>query len=102
MSEPVPGREAEFERWYQDVHLPELIVLDGFVAAQRYRRVRVLGAAQSWPHMAVYEIETDDIDAVIDGLILVAEAGKLTLSEAIDTDLTSAAVFEPCARVVSG
>ncbi len=96
MSNPVPGREQEFERWYQEVHLPELLALDGFVSAQRFSRELTLGSAQSWPHMAIYEIETNDIEAAIAGLVTVAEAGNLTMSEAIDTAATSAAVFRPC------
>jgi len=101
MSNPVPGREDEFERWYQEVHLPELVALDGFVSAQRYSREMILGSAQSWPHMAIYEIESDDIEAAIGGLVTVAEAGDLTMSEAIDTAATSAAVFRACGPAVT-
>jgi hypothetical protein len=101
MSNPVPGREDEFERWYQEVHLPELVALDGFVSAQRFNREMPLGSAQSWPHMAIYEIETDDIEAAIGGLVTVAEAGNLTMSAAIDTDTTSAAVFRASGPAVT-
>jgi hypothetical protein len=101
MSNPVPGREEEFERWYQEVHLPELVALDGFVSAQRFNREVTLGAAQSWPHMAIYEIESEDIEATIGALVTVAEAGKLTMSGAIDTAATSAAVFKACGPAIT-
>ena len=33
---PLPGREAEFNKWYDEVHLPEVLQVKGFVAARRY------------------------------------------------------------------
>jgi hypothetical protein len=33
---PVVGREDEFNRWYDDTHLPEMLQVPGFVAGRRY------------------------------------------------------------------
>ena len=34
-----PEREQEYNTWYDEVHLPELVALDGFVSARRLRPV---------------------------------------------------------------
>lgn len=32
-----PGREADFDRWYDDVHLPEVLEVPGIVHGQKFR-----------------------------------------------------------------
>src|SRR5690606_25861722 len=34
-----PGREAEFEHWYQSEHLPERLAVPGFLLGRRYEAV---------------------------------------------------------------
>ena len=36
-------REREYNTWYDEVHLPELVALDGFVSARRLRPVNGAG-----------------------------------------------------------
>jgi hypothetical protein len=59
-----PAEEIEaFEKWYVGRHMPDVLAVPGFVAAQRFR----LAAEPNAParHMTLYEIETDDRDAVM-------------------------------------
>ena len=60
-----PARELEFNRWYTHVHLPDLSAAKDFVAARRY--VNTDPRARS-KYLAVYEFETDNIDASIKSL----------------------------------
>lgn len=53
---PGPEFEAEFDSWYDTVHIPERMVCPGFVSAQRYHRHEGAG------YLAVYEM--DDLDAM--------------------------------------
>ena len=94
MSRPTEGREDEYNEWYQNVHLKELVALPGFKSARRYRMARSLVQGEAWPYMAVYELETEDIDAVLQGLRDAAEKRRLTMSVALDTDSTYAVVYE--------
>lgn len=50
------GREEEFERWYQEEHLPEAAQLPGCVGAARYR---VRAGDVSHQHMAMYAFESE-------------------------------------------
>lgn len=63
LSNPVPGREDEFNRWYLNVHIPDVLAIPGIVAASRYRRIGDSDAAPfgRFRYMAVYELETDDL-----------------------------------------
>jgi hypothetical protein len=74
-----PDREQEYNTWYDEVHLPELVALDGIVSARRLRPVDGTG-----PYVALYEIEGDVLQAVLDNMI--ANAGKLTMSDALLLD----------------
>lgn len=72
-----PDREQEYNTWYDEVHLPELVALDGIVAARRLRPVNGAG-----PYVALYEIEGEDLPAVLKGM----SAAKLTMSSALQLD----------------
>ena len=101
LSRPTEGMEEEYNEWYQNVHLGELVALDGIVSGRRYRRAKTLGERDSYPYLAIYEIETDDIDRVVADLTRTAEAGRLTMSPAMDTDSAYAVVYEEFGPVVS-
>jgi len=60
------GDEAVYNEWYNDVHVPDLLSLPGVKSARRFKKVR--GNRIDWPYAAVYEIETDDIDSVMNGM----------------------------------
>ncbi|MCV7377674.1 hypothetical protein BST11_03360 [Mycobacterium alsense] len=74
-----PDREQEYNTWYDEVHLPELLKIDGIVSARRLRPVDGKG-----PYVAIYEIEGDDLQAVLDNMI--ASSGQLHMSDALQLD----------------
>ncbi len=94
MSRPAEGREDEYNAWYQDVHLPELVSLPGIVSARRFRLARKVSEVETYPYLAVYDIETDDIDGVYEQLASGATSGTVTMSDVIDTDSAYAVIYE--------
>ncbi len=60
------GDETTYNDWYNDIHLPDLLAVEGVKSARRFRVIKQNRAA--WPYAAVYEIETDDPDALFDRL----------------------------------
>jgi len=74
-----PDRDQEYNTWYDEVHIPELVALDGFVSARRLRPVEGDG-----PYVAIYEVEADNLQAVLDNMI--ASAGRLHMSDALQLD----------------
>ncbi len=64
-------KEDEFNEWYNNKHIPEIIQVKGFVSGKRYK------AAKGSPkYLAVYEFENADVikDAMKDEGF--AKAGK--------------------------
>ncbi|MBI3953121.1 MAG: EthD domain-containing protein [Chloroflexi bacterium] len=56
-----PMTDAEFNRWYDTVHVPDVLKTPGFVAATRYQHADPKpGDAR---YLAVYELDTDDVAA---------------------------------------
>ena len=54
-----PSREYEFNDWYNNVHLPDILETPGFVRAMRYENTNP--AEGQGKFIAMYEIETDDL-----------------------------------------
>jgi len=55
-----PSREAEFNDWYNNTHLPDVLETPGIVRATRYQNRDP--SQQGAKFLAVYEVETNDID----------------------------------------
>lgn len=55
-----PAREKEFNEWYDTIHLPDYLKTPGMVSGKRYViKEPVTGRGT---YLALYEIETDDIN----------------------------------------
>jgi hypothetical protein len=66
LTNPVEGREDEYNAWYDGVHLVDVLKIPGVVAARRFRVApsQHRAAPAPWKYCATYELETDDIGAV--------------------------------------
>jgi hypothetical protein len=87
----VVGREVEFNHWYSQVHLPEILLIPGFCSAQRFQlgAVQML-AAQSFGYMTIYEIAGDNVAATLANL---KAASWLQMSDAIDMASLDVSIF---------
>ena len=56
MMEIDPEHEAEFNRWYDEEHVPERLAIPGFLSARRYRVIE--GGPK---YLALYELESPDV-----------------------------------------
>ncbi len=93
LSRPTEGREDEYNEWYQNTHLPELTSIPGIQSAQRFRMEVALVEGAAWPYMSIYELETDDVNAVLAQLTGMAENQLLTMTDAIDLSDVYAVVY---------
>lgn len=95
---PVEGREDEFNEWYSRVHLRDVLGVDGFVSAQRFRLCDTqLLPRQAQPHryMAIYEVEAEEPDPVLDALRAGITNGSIPLHESLDRSTLVARLFSP-------
>ncbi len=58
-----PLKEREFNKWYDSVHLPDILETPGFVSASRYENTSPPEGGCKF--LAVYEIETDNIERTL-------------------------------------
>jgi hypothetical protein len=91
----VPGREAEFDEWYDRIHLGEVLALPGFSAAQRFEvRGEPFAGSGGHRYVTLYELDTDDPEVALRGLRRALASRSLTMSDALDLDTVSAVVIE--------
>ncbi|MFT3872372.1 MAG: hypothetical protein QM714_06940 [Nocardioides sp.] len=85
-SNAVPGREDEYNTWYNDVHLGDITALPGVDAAQRFRFAdtqRGKDGPYPYEYIAIYELGGDPRE-VFDGIQHGKENG-MVISDAMQT-----------------
>jgi hypothetical protein len=87
LSNPMPGKEDDYNRWYTETHLQDMLAVPGFTAAQRFALAETSdGAPASFKYCALYEATTDDPRGMLDEVL--RRAGGLTMP--IDPGMDSA------------
>ena len=72
-------KEAEFNRWYNEEHLAERLAIPGFLNGARYEAVK--GGPK---HLAVYELDTDDVASAAAALGAAATGGRMDMTPTMD------------------
>jgi len=91
-----PDKEDEYHRWYDEVHIPQLLErVPGIVRAARYL-ASPEGPPVSERNLAIYEIEADDPAAVLREINKAAASGRLDFTSAMDASTPPVmALYEP-------
>lgn len=88
------GRDGEFNRWYDDVHLGEVMQVPGFVGATRFRIKPTGDAKLKHAYLAIYSMQTDDPAAALGELTGRAGRGEMQMSDAMASDVETLLVEE--------
>ncbi len=91
LTEPVAGRDDEFNAYYEGIHLDEVLQTTGWVAAQRFKLVDQAGPRAPHQHLAIYEVEGDEGEDVLKKLN--ATRPQRQQSDALNRKTASAWVF---------
>jgi hypothetical protein len=91
-SNAVSGKEDEYNRWYSEQHLDDVLRVPGFVAAQRFR-LAVEDAAAPAQYLAIYELETDDPQKTLAELHACAGTRAMPISPALDVVTLKALLY---------
>ena len=101
LTNPTSGKEAEYNRWYNEQHIPDVLNIPGLVAAQRFRLADTqMGDNNPHRYLALYEIETDDLAGVLNELKARGGTADMVMSDAIDLKGVGAFIFTPVADKV--
>ena len=68
LAEPRDERDEEFNRYYDEIHLDEVLATTGWQSAQRFKLAAQAGSECPLPYLASYEVEAESAQAVIDRL----------------------------------
>jgi hypothetical protein len=90
-TDPTPGRDREYNEWYDGIHLKEVCSFPGFTGARRFRLVDGEGKHK---YLALYELETDDPQRDLAALTAAAGTDKVQMTDALDLSNVSTALFE--------
>lgn len=82
------GNEANYNKWYDGQHIPDVCRVEGFTGAQRFKRAGEDGPAQ---YLAIYELEAADPAAAVADLQSKAGTDAMILSD--DIDLANATIM---------
>lgn len=89
LSRCTPGAEAEFEDWYINQHLPDVVAIDGVVSGRltriRLQKVYDLDAPQ-WGYMTHYVLEDEDPQIVVDRIMAVSGTDTMPLTPSLNKE----------------
>jgi hypothetical protein len=94
------GKDDEFNRWCDDIHIPEVIRFTKSVAAQRFRLSdEQPDGPEPYRDLAIYEFEVDSKDAYDS---LMASTEKMDLGSSLDQASAKVVFYDDIGERVSG
>jgi hypothetical protein len=98
LSNAFEGKEAVFNDWYTNTHLPDVIQVDGFSGAQRFQLSPAQmedGGGEPFKYLAIYEVAAADVTVPRDALRASTDSEGMYVDPALDRDHTVAWFYTP-------
>lgn len=99
-SNPRPGREDEFNEWYDTVHVPDVLSIPGVVSARRYKlRETEVTHHSGMPlpehtYLCVYEVDGEPDEAMRRIRAAVGD-GSMAMSDALAVEESRMSFWDP-------
>lgn len=90
-----PGREDDYDKWYEETHMRDVLGVDGFLSCERYRAID-LQSGDAAEFVAEYEVETDNPGALLQSLY--EASARMVISDALDPATAKFIVLQPDGR----
>ncbi|HZU77932.1 MAG TPA: hypothetical protein VFA70_14290 [Dehalococcoidia bacterium] len=72
-----PTREDEFNRWYEEVHMRDVLEYPEFIAAQRWQLAGPPSRGEpTAKYLALYELDSDDPRGVLERVLTTPDVTK--------------------------
>ena len=63
------GRDDEFNDWYSNIHVQEVVEIPGFVSAQRFKLSdEQMGGGSDYRYLAIYDVEANSVGDALQAL----------------------------------
>ncbi|MFM5931432.1 MAG: hypothetical protein ACKOPQ_11025 [Novosphingobium sp.] len=93
-SASLPGREDEYDAWYEAVHMKDICALPGVVSGRRFAATPFAMPGPGAPRLAIYEVETDDVAAFMAEMGRRSAEGIIARSDAMDRSAATLWIYE--------
>src|SRR6267378_3586006 len=97
LSRPIEGMEAEYNDWYDNRHLSDVLAVPGFVSAERCGPApveRFMDTTGSGQYLAIYTIESENVEQALADLKGRSNGPQMPLSPALDRGAFKTFIFE--------
>lgn len=86
-SNPTEGMEQEYLDWYVGQHVHDLLRIPGYVGCRFHKLAdsQLSEVDQEYKYMIVWDLETEDIDSVMEDIRARMEDGRTAFVEAFNT-----------------
>ena len=98
-SKPVEGKEKEYNDWYSEQHLSDVLKINGFKSAQRFKLTDEHIEAK-WKYLALYEFESTDPTNTLKELTARAGTSEMVISEAMDLSAYEISAWRSIKKIV--
>jgi hypothetical protein len=89
-SNPVEGREQEYNDWYSNQHLRDLLAIPGVISARRFKLsgTQIGEVAQPYQYLAIYDVEAEDVSSFLEEMTARTAKGAIPVSTAMSRDFS--------------
>lgn len=91
LTNPIEGRDEEFNRWYDNVHLKDVIAVPGVTGASRFKSV----LPGEWKYAAIYRLDCADPQSVMQEITGRWKTERMPGSQALDESKMLMMMVEP-------
>jgi hypothetical protein len=80
LTNPIEGREDDYDRWFEQTHVPELLAVPQIASAQRYEIAadQLSPVAPPYRYLTAYEVDGDDLPTALANFARAAQEGTKT------------------------
>ena len=105
-SNAIEGRQDEFNDWYDNVHVPDLLAIPGVLSAHRYELLdTAINQNPAMPapthrYLCIYEME-GDVDAIMAKVQESVLSGGIVMTDAMDVMESRLSFWSPLGAKVT-
>jgi hypothetical protein len=85
-SKALAGRDADFNKWYDSQHLPEICSLPGVKSGRRFEATPISMGTPGLQYLALYELDVDDPGSLMAEMAKRSAEGTMSSSDALDKE----------------
>ena len=81
------GRDEEFNEWYTDQHMKDILRCEGFVSGQRFVASKEQRSVHPpYKYLALYNLETDNLERAISEMLKKVNTEEMPMSDALQEE----------------